>query len=214
MALSPLLAEALSGADLWSQPRGQAILLLCGLGVLAVTLLILMLTRWGQAKILSKCIALSVFAHLLLLVYAYGIRLFQDSPIPPREHVMQLSVVADLDASAEAATAKPHAEIWDRPADESVIAPTTETPTRQPEADHPLLPERSATAWDEPPKHPIRDTPPVPDTLQAPDQLSETEATPRPWSCPPQNRQSRYRRIRKRRKLRIPHPLPRRLHAA
>ena len=37
-----------------------------GLAVLTLALLILTRTRWGQAKPLGKCVALSIFAHVLL----------------------------------------------------------------------------------------------------------------------------------------------------
>lgn len=46
------------------------ILLGSGVALLWVTLLLMMMSRWGQARTLSKCIALSVLAHLLLLGYA------------------------------------------------------------------------------------------------------------------------------------------------
>ncbi len=40
--------------------------------VLAITLLIASRTRWGQAKPLTKCVVLSVLAHVWLLMYALG----------------------------------------------------------------------------------------------------------------------------------------------
>ena len=48
-------------------------------------LLILLFTRWGQARPLAKCVALSVFAHILLLAFACGVRLFNDLPARDRE---------------------------------------------------------------------------------------------------------------------------------
>ncbi len=69
-------------------------MLLLGLGALALCLLVLMLTRWGQVKPLSKCIVLSVFAHVLLMAYAYGIRFLSDTPPTPREEVITVTLVA------------------------------------------------------------------------------------------------------------------------
>jgi hypothetical protein len=46
--------------------------LLVGTGLLAICLLVLALTRWGQSSPVWKCVALSVAAHILLVLYAYG----------------------------------------------------------------------------------------------------------------------------------------------
>ena len=73
--------------------RTLGLMLWVGLGVLTVSLLILMRTRWGQAKPLSKCVALSVFAHILLAGYAYGTRLIFDPPPSADRSVIKLSIV-------------------------------------------------------------------------------------------------------------------------
>lgn len=81
----------------WQTPlqamRGVTLMLWTGLALLTVTLFILMRTRWGQAKPLSKCIALSVVAHVLFAAYAYGTRLFFDVPPGPNQDVVHLSVL-------------------------------------------------------------------------------------------------------------------------
>lgn len=51
-----------------------------GLAVLTISLLVLMQTRWGQARPLSKCVVLSIFAHLLLIAYAHMTQLFAPGP--------------------------------------------------------------------------------------------------------------------------------------
>jgi hypothetical protein len=50
-----------------------------GLVTLTMALLVLMSTRLGQARPVSKCVALSVFAHILFLAYAYGTQLRFES---------------------------------------------------------------------------------------------------------------------------------------
>lgn len=60
--------------------RALAMILAVGLGVLTVGLGILMWTRWGQARPIAKCAGLSLFAHLLLLCYCYGTRVFFEAP--------------------------------------------------------------------------------------------------------------------------------------
>ena len=94
------------------------ILLGSGVALLWVTLLLLMMSRWGQARTLSKCIALSVLAHLLLLGYAclivplrplvvgpthrtVGVQLLvgpETDLVPPTESIRQpISSSADID---------------------------------------------------------------------------------------------------------------------
>ncbi len=54
--------------------------LLIGSGVLAIALLVLALTRWGQSRPVWKCVILSFVAHILLLGYAYGTHLMFEAP--------------------------------------------------------------------------------------------------------------------------------------
>ena len=51
-------------------PKVAAITLWVGLGLLTLTLAALMVTRWGQTQSIAKCAVLSVWAHVLLAVYA------------------------------------------------------------------------------------------------------------------------------------------------
>jgi len=53
---------------------------LLGLTSLTVAGGILIGTRWGQTQALAKCVALSLIAHLLLLIYAYGTHIFFAEP--------------------------------------------------------------------------------------------------------------------------------------
>jgi outer membrane biosynthesis protein TonB len=60
--------------------RALAMILAVGLGVITIGLGILVWTRWGQARPLTKCAGLSLVAHLLLLCYCYGTRVFFEAP--------------------------------------------------------------------------------------------------------------------------------------
>ncbi|MCY3004929.1 MAG: hypothetical protein NTV29_03010 [Planctomycetota bacterium] len=55
--------------------RAWAIFLGCFLAAVALGLLVLSWTRWGQSKLLTKCIAIALLAHIWLLLYAYGTRI-------------------------------------------------------------------------------------------------------------------------------------------
>ncbi len=54
--------------------RSLAMFLGIGFAILAIVLLIASRTRWGQAKPLTKAVALSVLAHVWLLMYVLGTR--------------------------------------------------------------------------------------------------------------------------------------------
>ena len=74
-----LLAHNLSNAAILGTGT-LGIVIWIGVAVLLLALLILMRTRWGQSQPLSKCVVLSVFAHLLLFLYAHGTRLLDGRP--------------------------------------------------------------------------------------------------------------------------------------
>lgn len=55
----------------WSMPSLPALITSAGLLALLVSLIVLVGTRWGQSQPMSKCIGLSLVAHLLLAIYAF-----------------------------------------------------------------------------------------------------------------------------------------------
>lgn len=57
-----------------------ALLLGGGLAVVALSLLFMSWSRWGQSKLLAKCAAVAILAHIWLILYAYGTRLPSGSP--------------------------------------------------------------------------------------------------------------------------------------
>lgn len=96
--------------DLWSSignliaaPGFQWVLLI-GCGLLAVALLILTLTRWGQVRPIWKCVVLSVVAHLLLIGYMYGTHLISRAPMVQLAETVTMRVV---DAAPELEEIKP-----------------------------------------------------------------------------------------------------------
>ena len=90
---------------------------------------------------LCCCIVLSVFAHFLLFMYAYGTRLFVPTPVARGDNVIQLAFVrteSEGDQVPEAADVPP----WEQFAAEQVRAPDwadperTETAVDLPERDY------------------------------------------------------------------------------
>src|SRR5256885_11635711 len=60
--------------------RPLAIILALGFLTLFVLIAVLVWTRFGQARPLSKCVILSLLAHLLLLIYAYSTHILYGPP--------------------------------------------------------------------------------------------------------------------------------------
>ncbi|MGE0760036.1 MAG: hypothetical protein AB7O38_23690, partial [Pirellulaceae bacterium] len=75
MSTEVVLLLAASWSDKLAAMSWLELALWVGLAALTLALLILMGTRWGHVRPVSKCVVLSVFAHLLFLCYAYGTRL-------------------------------------------------------------------------------------------------------------------------------------------
>ncbi|MGI8980833.1 MAG: prenyltransferase/squalene oxidase repeat-containing protein [Pirellulaceae bacterium] len=120
--------------------RALAMILAVGLGVITIGLGILVWTRWGQARPLAKCAGLSLFAHLLLLCYCYGTRVFFESPgratADGTINVRIEDVTDEVEAGPESiADTK---ELPKVSSSEDVFFPAKETPKREPAP--PLVP--------------------------------------------------------------------------
>ena len=94
----PSLSEVFS-SDFMFSSRGLGLLLWLGLLALTIALVILSRTRWGQVKPLSKCVALSIFAHILFVGYAWGTRLIFEPPPSADRQVIKLTIVEAGDSS-------------------------------------------------------------------------------------------------------------------
>jgi len=114
-----LLPSAARG-DLFSA-RNLGIALWGGLAILTLALLIVSRTRWGQVKPLSKCVVLSIFAHILLFGYAYGTRLIFDYPIRVEAPSIQLAII-ETDPYAPTEEQREVEQPWD----ELAFAPATD----------------------------------------------------------------------------------------
>lgn len=117
-------------------------LLWAGLACLTVGLAALLLTRWGQSRPLRKCLALSVFAHLLFAIYSTTVQIFVGATLPaedPGIHVQLLGEETPQDRPFHT-TGDGATPMWERLIGEKSSLPTPE-PDRQahslPEADRP-----------------------------------------------------------------------------
>jgi hypothetical protein len=95
--------------------RPLAVVLALGLLTVFVLLVVLVWTRFGQARPVSKCVVLSLLAHLLLLIYAYSAQVLYG---PPGRWTGQIVTVRLRDAAddEEAAPTKASSpEPWEQP---------------------------------------------------------------------------------------------------
>lgn len=76
------------------------LLLLVGSGILAISLLVLALTRWGHSRPVWKCVILSFAAHILLMGYAYGTRMMVEPPrVEKEDNLMRVNIIKDVGQS-------------------------------------------------------------------------------------------------------------------
>lgn len=186
-ALPPLIAETSRWSIAWSRLTTSDAILLAGLILLGGTLLVLTLTRWGQVKPLSKCIFLSIFAHILLFIYLRGVPLFTEVRAKPAEHIYHVALLNPgdeaVEASSESATAaaqEPTPTDTPSPAKPDAPAPALATPAPPREPAAPALQPTTAdqTESRRPSEQP-RPAPPVaPELLPA--QKPEPLPTPQP----------------------------------
>jgi hypothetical protein len=114
--------------------RALALILAVGLGVITIGLGILMWTRWGQARPIAKCAGLSLFAHLLLLCYCYGTRVFFEAPgraTADGTINVRIEDVTDEEEAAPESTADTK-ELPKASSSEEVFFPAKETPKTNP----------------------------------------------------------------------------------
>lgn len=153
-----------------TQARSLAVFFGIGFALLAVMLLVASRTRWGQAKPLTKCIALSVLAHVWLLMYALGTRAILPQGDP---HGREQSVSVSFENESSSA-------------DNEII----ETAERMPQdsVSAPEAWERTVPFSDLPKPSMLRDVQAA-DPLTAPELLALPEPTPMP-ELPPQPSQA------------------------
>src|SRR5437762_2513858 len=89
--------------------------LAAGLIALFVLLTVLVWTRFGQARPISKCVVLSLLAHLLLLIYMYSTHVLYG---PPGRWTGQTVIMRIRDAADDveaAPVASPTPKTWQQP---------------------------------------------------------------------------------------------------
>jgi hypothetical protein len=154
----------------WLPGRGITLVLWIGLVALTVALIILARTRWGQARPMSKCVVLSLFAHALFAAYAYGTRLFINVPEASTETSVRVSLLVVADDEQDAADTPSTAAIepWEVPQSAAVTGPDVQQPPRSDGADSttqsPTLPpliEASDIVVRDPPPPETATAPPV-----------------------------------------------------
>ncbi|QDU25759.1 Pectic acid lyase [Anatilimnocola aggregata] len=157
--------------------------LFAGLSVWTLLLLAIMWTRWGQARPLVKCVALSIFAHLLLVLFMWGTRVL--SMLPPGESLagtVHVRLVEDTGDENLTPWTDPTEEPADKPP-ENGAPPLMPAPPAEAQPAEETKPEPSesppAEQSPQPAQQVAQDTPPPP-TPELPMNLAADEAAPPP----------------------------------
>lgn len=117
--------------------------LLVGTGLLAICLLVLALTRWGQSSPVWKCVILSFAAHILLMLYAYGTHLVFEHLDPgiAENNDFKINLISGDDEPVDIAATVKAIPDWtnDLPPD---LLPEVVEPLERPEIDSEVVIER------------------------------------------------------------------------
>ena len=123
-------------------------LLWSGLAVVTATLAVMMWTRWGQSRLIQKCLGLSVLAHLWLCGYSATVPVGSPLPGPAPRPIIRVSLAdappalsrfapspRSADAHAKATPTAADAKPWEGFAADSgawVVAPAAKALQRVP----------------------------------------------------------------------------------
>jgi len=146
--------------DTLTSPRLIVSAVWIGFALLSCTLLVLMRTRWGEARPLRKCVVLSLIAHLLFVAYMTTVHIVAG---PPQDGYGPAIRVSSLDASADEGIEPDRAGAADSPWER--LAGDTIPDTQSPEPEQPRVDETADI-----------ETPPVP----LPDPIAEPMPPPLP----------------------------------
>jgi hypothetical protein len=131
-------------------------LLWLGLVALTVALLLLMRTRWGQARPLRKCMVLSLLAHLLLGLYTTTVHLVTYAPLQAKEPAIPVRIAGEeIGPSAEPPDTPVQEKPWESFVHESTVRPAPTEPARaepveMPPPERPPRPEQAGLSGDPP----------------------------------------------------------------
>lgn len=160
--------------DGWQDPQLARWAVWGGLAVLTLALLVLIGTRWGQ-KPLSKCIALSLLAHVLLAIYISTVNIVSGPPEGHKSDGVQVTLedgklLAESDSQSIAQAESPE-QNWD---------------AIQGDQASPLAAPKLEASSDPPPLVPLAEPRRDPSLIEAAQPLAALPDLPRTEEAPPQ----------------------------
>jgi hypothetical protein len=150
-----------------TDPQFLWILLWIGLGVLTLVLCVLLMTRWGDKQPIQKCTILSVWFHVLLLVYTTSITIVTERPGAGNSVTVNLSSGV-ADPSHTARPVERASQIADLP------------PTKTPQPSDPIYPPMAAAPRPNKPAPRPNTTAPAPVSAPRPAAKSPEPKPPEP----------------------------------
>ena len=95
--------------------RSMSGVLAAGLLCIFVLLSVLIWSRFGQAKPVAKCVVLSLLAHVLLLIYAYGTHVLAGPPGRWTGQIVKVRLRQATDANETAPVSTDESTTWQQP---------------------------------------------------------------------------------------------------
>lgn len=192
---SPILADPLLAY--WGLTSSAWLVLWTVLSVLTVLLIVLMRTRWAQAKPWRRCAILSLWVHVLLGCVATTVRVVSGAPELGNDQPIRVAVTTVAAPEEETEPIEEITPEWEQPSEPEMIAPDVEpleAPPAPPVEELQPLPEPEPTEPAPPLEAPLLLEAPAPEPEPAaqpeepqpadeqpvePEQ-TESEATPKP----------------------------------
>lgn len=128
---------------LWGLNNTTWLVMWTALTLLTIGLVILVRTRWSANRTWRMCAVLSLWVHVLIVVFSMTVRIVTGPPLPDNGEPIRIAVIpadpaAPIEAKSESDEIKP---VWEEPAEPAFVAPATvplvehSQPKREPTAD-------------------------------------------------------------------------------
>lgn len=108
---------------LWSLSTGRWLLLWGMLAAITILLIVLLRTRWSQARPWRKCAILSLWVHVLLAFLATTVRIVTGAPETGSDEPIHVAVVSASTEQTEESKEEEVAPDWELPEDPAVVPP-------------------------------------------------------------------------------------------
>jgi hypothetical protein len=174
---TPLLA-------LWGLNNTTWLVMWTALGLLTIVLVILVRTRWSANRTWRMCAVLSLWVHVLIVVFSMTVRIVTGPPLPSDGEPIRVAVIpAEPIASIEKKSNSEEIEpVWEESSISSLVTPTADSLIQKSESKQQATADSTAMASL---TDPFAFSQPAPLALEAPDLLAAPIEKPEPLKKKP-----------------------------